>query len=172
MKRLLYLLSCAAGTLLLYLAWLIFVNAESAGGNLPAPKGLTDIFAAALAEFLAFYFLLLLAFAFAALGIGFIIAGITGLLNSAVIVAPDTKIRAVRLARLATIRTWISRVAWTFVLGGLGYFGVQLIRQNLGADIKFLDYFVFGGTWVMLGLIILLLSAIGGLMARVFIQRA
>lgn len=171
MKRLFSLLSCAIGIVLLYLSWSLSLYESSPGTSASEVNGFTGILANVLGTFLLFYLIMFLAIVVAIVGAGLVIAGITGLLNSTAMGTPDSAIVASRLARLATIRSWISRAAWVPIVGGAGYFGVQLIRENLGADHKFADYFFDGAFWVMLGLLVLLVSAIGGLVARIVIKR-
>ncbi|MEP1207858.1 MAG: hypothetical protein ABJM29_00045 [Rhizobiaceae bacterium] len=172
MTRLLSLLSLASGLLLLYLAWLISSNAEAAVSILRGANGFMDIFADIFVSVLIFYFLHFLAIFIGVIGIAIILMGITGLLNTSAALTSDNAISTARMAKVAVIRTWTSRVAWTIIIIGAGYFGLQLFRQYFGADIKFFDYFVFGGTWVMLGILVHLFSAIGGLIVRVIIRRS
>ena len=135
------------------------------------PKSFTNLFADIFAAIFVVYFFAIFSILVGVFGLAISVVGLTGFLNSTG-TATGTSDRAVaRLDQLARIRKWISRAAWTSILAGALFIGVQLLREKLGADLEFFDYFLSGSVFVLLGIAILFVSAIGGLIARLTIRR-
>ena len=171
LKKILSVLTILIGLLIIYAGFAILPDENTRLPETSEAKNLSGVFAELLASIFMVYFIAIFAAIVGMIGFAITIAGLTGLLNSTGTASPHSERAIARLAHLATIRKWLSRIGWTPILAGAGYITIQILRQKFGADLKAFDYLLNGSVFILLGLAVLFISAIGGLFARLTIRR-